>query len=72
MEELEIIIFGLSSDDRPTLLNFRDRGAIDLLNQMSSSSPAHYSPLLDISLSNYSPSRSIFGYSHPAPASRPA
>jgi hypothetical protein len=30
-------------------------------------SSAHCSPLLD-----YSPSRSIFGYSHPAPASRPA
>jgi hypothetical protein len=26
--------------------------------------PAHYSPLLDIGLSNCSPSRSIFGYSH--------
>jgi hypothetical protein len=36
----------------------------------SSSSSAHHSPLLDISLSNFSPSRSIFGYSHPAPASR--
>jgi hypothetical protein len=30
------------------------------------------SPLLDIGLSNFSPSRSIFGYTHPAPASRPA
>jgi hypothetical protein len=37
-----------------------------------SSSSAHYSPLLDISLSNFSPSRSILGYSYPAPASRPA
>jgi hypothetical protein len=26
----------------------------------------------DLGLSNFSPSRSIFGYSHPAPASRPA
>jgi hypothetical protein len=31
-----------------------------------SSSSAYYSPLLDIGLSNVSPSRSIFGYSHPA------
>jgi hypothetical protein len=35
-----------------------------------SSSSAYYSPLLDIGLSNVSPSRSIFGYSHPAPARR--
>jgi hypothetical protein len=34
-------------------------------------SSAHYSPLLDIGISNFSPSRSIFGYVHPAPASRP-
>jgi hypothetical protein len=38
----------------------------------SSSSSAHYSPLMEIALSNFSSSRSIFGYSHPAPASRPA
>jgi hypothetical protein len=38
----------------------------------SSSSLAHYSPLLDIGLCNVSPSRSIFGYSHPAPTNRPA
>jgi hypothetical protein len=38
----------------------------------SSSSSAHHSPLLDIGLSKFSPSRSILGYSHPAPASRPA
>jgi hypothetical protein len=38
----------------------------------SSSSSAHYSPLLDIGLSSFSPSDSIFGKSHPAPASRPA
>jgi hypothetical protein len=31
-----------------------------------------YSPLLDIGLSNVSPSRLILGYSHPAPASRRA
>jgi hypothetical protein len=37
-----------------------------------SSSSAYHSPLLDIGLSNLSPSRSIFGYSHPPPASRPA
>jgi hypothetical protein len=36
------------------------------------SSSAHYSPLLGIGLSNFSPTRSIFGYSHTAPASRPA
>jgi hypothetical protein len=35
-------------------------------------SSAHYSPLLDIGLCNFSPSRSIFSYSHPAPACRPA
>jgi hypothetical protein len=38
----------------------------------SSSWSAHYSPPLDIDLSNFSPSRSILGYSHPAPASRPS
>jgi hypothetical protein len=38
----------------------------------SSTSSVYYSSLLDIGLSNFSPSRSIFGYSHPAPASRPA
>jgi hypothetical protein len=38
----------------------------------SSSSSAHYSPLLDIGLSNFSPFLSIFDYSHPTPASRPA
>jgi hypothetical protein len=38
----------------------------------SSSSSVHYSPLLNIRLSNFSPSRSIFGYSHSAPASRHA
>jgi hypothetical protein len=35
-------------------------------------SSAHFSPLLDTGLLNFSPSRSIFGYSHPAPASRSA
>jgi hypothetical protein len=30
------------------------------------------SPMLDIGLSNFSPSRPILGYSHPAPTSRPA
>jgi hypothetical protein len=39
---------------------------------ISSSSSAHRSTLLDIDLSTCSPSRSIFGYSHPAPVSRPA
>jgi hypothetical protein len=34
--------------------------------------PAHYSPLLEIGLSNFSLSRFIFGYSHPAPAIRPS
>jgi hypothetical protein len=34
-----------------------------------SSSLAHFSPLLDIGLSKFLPSRSIFGYSDPAPAS---
>jgi hypothetical protein len=33
---------------------------------------AHYSPLLGIGLSNFLPSRSIFGYSLPASASRHA
>jgi hypothetical protein len=36
------------------------------------SSSARYSPLLDIGFSYFLPFRSIFGYSHPAPASRPA
>jgi hypothetical protein len=31
-----------------------------------------FSPLQDIGLSNFSPSRSIFGYSYPVPASYPA
>jgi hypothetical protein len=35
-----------------------------LTSSQSSSSSAHYSPLLDIGLSNFSPSRSIFGYLH--------
>jgi hypothetical protein len=34
------------------------------------SSSAHNSPFLVIGLSNFSPFRSIFGYSHPAPSSR--
>jgi hypothetical protein len=42
------------------------------LTRVLSLSSAHYSPLLDIGLSNFSPSRSIFGYSHLAPARRPA
>jgi hypothetical protein len=40
------------------------------MNIHSSSSSVYHSPLLDIGLSNISPSRLIFGYSHPAPASR--
>jgi hypothetical protein len=44
----------------------------NLLFYQSSSSSAHYRPLLDIGLSIFSPSRSIFGYSYPAPASHPA
>jgi hypothetical protein len=36
------------------------------------SSSAHHSPLLDIGLSNCSPSRWIFGYSHLTPTSRSA
>jgi hypothetical protein len=38
----------------------------------TSSSSVHYSPPLDIGLSNFSLSPSLFGYSHPAPASRSA
>jgi hypothetical protein len=41
-------------------------------NISSSSSSAHYSPLLDIGLSNFLPSRSILDYSQPVPANRPA
>jgi hypothetical protein len=37
-----------------------------------SSSSAHYSSQLNIGLSNFQPICSIFGYSHPAPASHPA
>jgi hypothetical protein len=44
----------------------------DRSTSSSSSSSAHYSPLLGIGLSNFWPSRSIFGYAHPAPASCPA
>jgi hypothetical protein len=40
--------------------------------KLQSSSSAYYSPLLDIGLSNLSPCHSIFDYSHPALASRPA
>jgi hypothetical protein len=40
-----------------------------LVYNWSASSSAHYSPLLGIGISNFSPSRSIFGYSHSAPAS---
>jgi hypothetical protein len=51
-----------------------DQPAVKYIHRItqSSSSSAYYSPLLDIGLSNVSPSRSIFGYSHPSPASRPA
>jgi hypothetical protein len=52
-------------------LDSRDCKCIEY-NLSSSWSSAYYSPRLDIGLSNLSPSRSIFGYSHPAPASRPA
>jgi hypothetical protein len=41
------------------------------LGLYSSSSSVHFSPLLDIDISNLSP-RSIFDSSHPAPAIRPA
>jgi hypothetical protein len=44
------------------------QGRLDKRSVCSSSSSAHYSPLLDIGLFNFSPSRSILGYSHPAPA----
>jgi hypothetical protein len=40
-----------------------------IASSKQSSSSAHYSPLLDIGHCNLSPSRSILGYSHPAPAS---
>jgi hypothetical protein len=48
------------------------RPGFELLYYASSSSSAYYNPLLAIGLANIPPSRSIFGYSHPAPASRPA
>jgi hypothetical protein len=38
----------------------------------SSSSSTYYIPVLDMGLSNLSPSRSICGYSHPTPTTRPA
>jgi hypothetical protein len=51
-----------------SLVSHRDRQrSLAILH--TSSSSAHNSPLLDIGLYNFSPSRSIFGYSHPAPAS---
>jgi hypothetical protein len=40
--------------------------------RLSSSLSAHYSPVMDISLSNFSSFRSNSSYSYPAPASRPA
>jgi hypothetical protein len=55
-----------------SLLPRREWSVVMYVYMLSSSSSAHYSPLLDIGLSNLSPSRSILGYSHPAPASRPA
>jgi hypothetical protein len=57
------------------LLLFRVNSTIRFKNKLrlsSSSASAHYSPLLDIGLSNLSPSCSILGYSHPIPATRPA
>nr|XP_032516719.1 uncharacterized protein LOC116769667 [Danaus plexippus plexippus] len=42
------------------------------MTNLSSSSSAYIGPLLNIGLSNCTPLRSIFGYSHPAPASHPA
>jgi hypothetical protein len=42
------------------------------INFIISSPSAHYNTLLDMGLSNCSPPRSIFGYSHPASACRPA
>jgi hypothetical protein len=57
-------------DDYTFMLLNVTRKSLTLFASSSSSSSAHYSPLLHIS--NYSPSRSIFSYSHPAPASRPA
>jgi hypothetical protein len=46
--------------------------SILVYHSSSTSSSAHYSSLLDIRLFNFSPPRSIFGYSHPASASHPA
>jgi hypothetical protein len=48
----------------------RDRGKLSdfIKGNNKSSSTVYHSPLLDIGLSNISPSRWIFGYSHPSPA----
>jgi hypothetical protein len=53
-------------------VNIRKLNNIEFeIEKLGSLSSTHYSPLLDIGLSNRLPSRSIFGYSHPAHASRP-
>jgi hypothetical protein len=56
------------------LVTFEPTGPTQMKPSHSSSSSGHYRPLLDISLSNISPSHSIYslGYSHSAPASFPA
>jgi hypothetical protein len=48
------------------------RSPLQWTGNLTSSASAHHSPLLDMGLSYFSPSRSIFGYSYPTPANHPA
>jgi hypothetical protein len=77
-----IATFRCSSDDR--LCTFmcicvvyaHNCSGVDFLHVICDTHHHHHyqptnSPLLDIGLLNFSPSHSIFGYSHPAHASRP-
>jgi hypothetical protein len=65
-----IIIVSLNHQSCCTIKNVNWLGVLHILTSPSSSSSAYYSSLLDIGLSNFPPSCSIFGYSHPAPTSR--
>jgi hypothetical protein len=54
------------------LIDIEDDIIIVSIPTSSSLSSCHHSTLPDIDLSNSLPSRTIFGYSHPAPASHSA
>jgi hypothetical protein len=64
------VFFFLSRMPHETITNIYVKLIVEFTYQLITiSRAAHHSPLLDIGLSNCSPYRSIFGYSHPAPAS---